>query len=474
MKSIEKTLLDRLGLALINENVSPDTPLFVAFSGGPDSTALLHIISRIAAPRAWSVRALYLDHGIRTEPERACERDHVRAIARELAVPLIEGTLSPGQVEERARREGESVEMAARRLRYDFFSHSTASRKGALILLGHNRDDQVETLLMRVFRGSGPDGLAGIPRRRGPFFRPLLDTPRSEIEGYLNEVGCCWVEDRSNGLNIYERNRLRNQIIPYLSKFYPHLDKRLLALGETSAFYARCLEEAAARDLVWKAAGNSWYLERERFRRATEAERLHALYGIISRTLPQSGEVNRKRLMQALHSDRVVSGRILFKLHGMRLRVEQERVLWEKDIVGGPKRSYLIVVKGDCTVRCGKRLLSVKTPAAGDGEGRGVAAVGCVGRVDVPIAPGEAPLLIRSRRPGDLLPLPVGKKALKKIFNEWKVPEERRMEIPILETNVGIRAVFGTAWGGKDIVIRSEGPEQASCWSFAIADTNMR
>lgn len=159
----------------------------VAVSGGPDSTALLHVLHRLAGEFQLKLHVFHMDHALRGEASAADAR-YVQTFARELGLPCTVVTLESGLL----KALGGSLQANARAVRYRELQQLAASIGATRIALGHNRDDQAETVLMRLLRGAGMRGLAGIRpvREQGgiAYIRPLLATPRKEIEGYCREA----------------------------------------------------------------------------------------------------------------------------------------------------------------------------------------------------------------------------------------------------------------------------------------------
>lgn len=194
----------------------PDGPLCVAFSGGPDSTALLHALAQLREARARGLRAMHVDHGL--HPRSAEWAEHARKFG---SVLEVEVTVLRVQVD---RGNGEGVEAAARHARYAALE--SGLREGEELLLGHHRDDQAETVLLKLLRGSGPEGMGGMRARRplgaGTLWRPLLDTPRAVLREYVERHRLPVVDDPSNADTRLSRNYLRAAILPRLTEHWPH------------------------------------------------------------------------------------------------------------------------------------------------------------------------------------------------------------------------------------------------------------
>ena len=203
--------------------LAPGNHILCAVSGGADSVCLLHWLKGRAAEQGFTLTAAHFNHRLRgAESHR--DAAFVEKLCREWKVPCVVGT---GDVSGEARRRGTGIEETARALRYDFLEE-TAERLGAgLIATAHNANDNVETMLLHLIRGSGLQGLTGIRPRRGKLIRPFLTTTRAEILAYLEAHALPHVEDSTNADTAYARNRLRHQVIPLLEELNPALISRL-------------------------------------------------------------------------------------------------------------------------------------------------------------------------------------------------------------------------------------------------------
>jgi tRNA(Ile)-lysidine synthase len=196
----------------------------VAVSGGADSMALLHALSRLAPRLGIGLEVATVDHGLRASAR--AEGELVRARARALGLPW-HGL----RVDAAAARKGRaSLQDAARRVRLGALG-ALAARRGARVALAHQADDQAETVLFRVVRGTGLLGLAGIPYRRDPFIRPLLDVSRAEISRYVARHELPFVEDPSNADPRFARARVRHRLLPLLAEENPRVREALVALA---------------------------------------------------------------------------------------------------------------------------------------------------------------------------------------------------------------------------------------------------
>ncbi len=225
-----------------------DTPVLLAFSGGADSRALLHLLAEQAAREGFRLAAAHLHHGIRGE-EADRDQAFCRVLAERYGIVLYERRVD---VPELAHAEGRSLEDAAREARYAFLQNVMQEQKIPLLVTAHHADDQAETLLFRMCRGTGADGLRGIAQVRDldkgyKLVRPLLEVTRREILKYCEEQGLEYVTDSTNADTAYARNRIRAEVIPVLEGLFEAPQRRIAALarelGEDSVYLLKASGE---------------------------------------------------------------------------------------------------------------------------------------------------------------------------------------------------------------------------------------
>jgi tRNA(Ile)-lysidine synthase len=223
---------------------APATHVCVAFSGGPDSTALLHALAQLPAARARGLRALHVDHGL--HPDSADWARHCAAFCKALNVPLTTLRVTADDTFH------EGVEAAARRARFAAFATNLGA--GEWLALAHHRDDQVETVLLKLLRGAGPEGLGGMrtlrPFAQGYLWRPLLETPRTVICKYLMEHDLQSINDPANSNPHYLRNQLRHTVLPRLREHWPHADAAVLHTAQLCRAAAEYITAAASAALA--------------------------------------------------------------------------------------------------------------------------------------------------------------------------------------------------------------------------------
>lgn len=231
----------------------------VAVSGGADSMALLHGLITLQKEGMADLKYLHvahLNHKLRAADSEA-DAEFVQTQGRQLGLKV---SLGQADVAELARQSGESIESAARQARYEFLQKTAHAENCQKIALGHTADDNAETIMHRIVRGTGIRGLAGMPAmREAPaqpgkhplqLVRPLLSVRRTEIERFVEEKGIPYREDRSNFSPAYTRNRIRHELLPILKEqFNPRVYEALLRLGQTAEWMSEILSVDAAAAL---------------------------------------------------------------------------------------------------------------------------------------------------------------------------------------------------------------------------------
>ena len=203
--------------------------ILVAVSGGPDSLALLHGLHRVAPRLGIAIEAATVNHGLR--PEALVEAEGVAGLCAGLGVPCHILAVDV------ARQRGPHVSLqdAARRARLAALQACAEGRDCRAVALGHTADDQAETILFRIVRGTGVRGLTGIPYRRGPLIRPLLDVRRAQVLAYLRRRGVTFVEDPANRDPRHTRSRVRHEWLPFLARENPRIVEALLGLADEAS-----------------------------------------------------------------------------------------------------------------------------------------------------------------------------------------------------------------------------------------------
>ena len=376
--------------------------LLCAVSGGRDSVCLLHYLANLAPGRGFSVAAAHLNHKMRPEAQR--DEDFVRTLCRKLDVPFYTEAVP---VYETAEQWGLGVEETGRRLRYDFLQRTADTIGAERIATAHHAQDQAETVLLNLLRGTGPEGLAGIPPVRGRIVRPLLQTSRREIEDYLAEHRLAHVEDSTNQDTHYARNRLRRELWPQLETINPALTRSIGRTAEILRSENTYLDTLAADYLPQSGTA----LETARLLSAPEALRPRILRLLLQR-LPGG-----KRDVGAVHIDALLAL-----------------------AVGGGT----LDLPGEMQAVCRGGQLRLTMRAAAPPEMTLKPGVNHWGDYDITLRGGEdVRVIVRSWRGNDRLTTGRGSRSLKRLFLDAGIPAEDRNRIPVVCVNGAVRAVYG-------------------------------
>lgn len=249
----------------------PQRPLHVGYSGGADSTALLHLLHGIAPVRAAGLRAIHVHHGL--SPHADDWAEHCRRFCESLDVPL---TVLHAEVR---RDAGEGLEAAARKARHTAFGDAIGDDE--ILATAHHREDQAETFLLRALRASGPDALGAMrPLRRFGrcwLWRPLLGVPRSALLAHAEQAGLAWIEDPSNEDTDLDRNFLRHRVLPLLRERWPQADAAFALSAALCAEAGNLLDKEDAAALAQARSADPHALRVDRLASLPAARRARVL-----------------------------------------------------------------------------------------------------------------------------------------------------------------------------------------------------
>lgn len=418
--------------------------ILVACSGGPDSLALLELLWRLSSRYELRVAAAHFEHGIRGEVSKA-DADFVTTFCRERGIPVYVGA---GDVPAEAALSGDSLEQTARRLRYAFLEATREAQQLQLLATAHHADDQAETVLMRILRGTGPDGLAAIRPRSGTdghIIRPFLCLTKAEIQQWCARQKLQPRFDSTNALPDCTRNRLRLELLPQIRRDYnPEVSRGLCQLAEVAADEADYLERQA--DICWH---DEQYVRHDGVLALSQA-------GIAS----QHPALQRRMLRRFW---RTVTGtaRDLGFVHVELLRqlIMTGQTGSRQQLPGGFSAwldyGWLTCRRGPSEASLPAGDMAVPLQAAGQTAFGDICLTArCLDAADVPARSGSnmfffdpsnvpRPLVLRYRQPGDWIALPAGRKKLKALFIDDKVPRIERDRWPLLAAGQEILWVIG-------------------------------
>ena len=465
--------------ALEDAGLARGSLLVVAVSGGPDSLALLHALHSLTPDLAVRLHGAHLDHGLRGAASDA----DARFVAAEFRRLGLANTCERADVAAYRRERKLSLEEAARDIRYAFLARVAERQGGDTVALGHTADDQAETVLMRLLRGTGLTGLRGMSALSWRDYaggsvalvRPLLGVTRSEVVAYCRELGLAPREDASNVSTDILRNRVRLELIPHLESYNPSVRRALLRLARTSARDLAYVEEQvdASMAAVASRTADGVALDRGAFTRLHPAIQAHTL----RRAFAMCRGSNRD--LEQYHVDamaRLIRGRAGTSLHlpgGVRFVVGYERALLSL----GPRDScpfpplegcHGLTIPGESwagTWSVSATFAEETGPHETERPRRLADGPPFVSRLDATNV-GTSPWL-RARVPGERFQ-PLGMSHTKKLQDfmvDEKIPREWRDRVPLLVAPRGVAWVAGcrvAEWarprqgGGRQFEVRIE------------------
>lgn len=396
------------------------TPVLCAVSGGMDSMCLLHLLSAWGRERNLTVTAAHFNHQLRgAESDR--DESFVRRWCAEQNIPFVSGC---GDVRAYATAEGRSLEEAARSLRYAFLEEQRRERNCVWILTAHHADDNAETMLLNLLRGTGLRGLAGIPEKRGCIVRPFLQITREELRDYAAAHEIPYVEDTTNALDDAARNVLRHKVLPVLRELNPRAVEnmsRTAALLKQDEEALTCLAEQLAAGCCTEEHGIS--MDAQLCRQAEQAVLSRCIRAVLSRV---SG---REKDLSSVHVEAVCAlvhsapGKEVSLPYGMTARRTEEALLVCRD--EDPPESVGIQVGQ--TVSFGRWRVSLTRC----GGGRAVS------------LPENAALTVTAWHRDDRMHLPGsrGERSFKRLCADRGIPPAERDLLPVLRVNGRCAAV---------------------------------
>ncbi|MGD0957873.1 MAG: tRNA lysidine(34) synthetase TilS [Candidatus Acidiferrales bacterium] len=464
------TPLEQLALKSIQgmRMLAPGDRMGVAVSGGGDSVALLRMLESLRDALGITLVVVHFDHGLRGAESEA-DAQFVAELARERGLELI---LECADVAAAAASHKWNLEEAARRLRYAFFERIVSEGRATRVAVAHTADDQAETVLAHLLRGTGPAGLAGIYPIAGTVVRPLLGHRRDDLRKYLRELGQTWREDATNLDLRRSRAKIREQLLPLLERdFSPFVVSRLARLArlsrEEERFWTALVEDRfrllvrtadgtfaiRIRDLLAPLDFSAGALGEESARGSERPAALRALTERLIRQLYRDLRGDRRgltaeRVEQVIHlASESTSGRSVELPGGIRVERSFDELIFSRTLqekrttrareTGAQSDAYQYFVElpanGAATVSVPELqsrfcLKVIDWSARERDTKRGIAAL------DADLL--RAPLILRNWRPGDAY-RPRGRRQaqkLKRMFLAGRIPSRERAYWPVLES----------------------------------------
>ena len=394
----------------------------VGVSGGADSVCLLLLLCELKQEYDLELCAVHINHGIRREAFK--DQEFVENLCRRRKVPWI--TFSE-DVKGIAEKQSMSLEEAGRMIRYRCFRKVLDMHGGGKIAVAHHQNDQAETMLYRMSRGTGIQGLKGMEAVRADVIRPLLCLKKEEILAYLKEKGQDWMEDASNEDNTFARNKIRNQVIPALTKVNARAVEHIVSLSEEIEEWSRYLEEQLSE--AWKACvkqeGKGSLIDTGRFLEEPEPIRRLLAKQVIEQT------AGRKKDIEKVHIQSFCD--LAFRETGKSIDLPY-------GLIGRKTYGGLLVEEKQTRAETGTagQLVLTETDRYEKKEKKDFTKIIDYDKIDKDIQ-------LRYRKPGDFFVFSKdGKsKSLSRFFIDQKIPREERDRIPLAADGSRIIWIIG-------------------------------
>ncbi|MFA9424089.1 MAG: tRNA lysidine(34) synthetase TilS, partial [Sedimentibacter sp.] len=416
-----------------NSLISPGDNILIGLSGGPDSVFLFHNLRKLQEELHFNLYASHINHMYRGKAAEHDE-DFVRSLCREYGIQLF---VKRKNATEYAKELKVTEEEAGRILRYNFFRENLNEVGGGKIAIAHNLNDQAETVLQRIIRGSGIDGLSAMSFIKDDLIRPMLNVPRLEIEKYLKDNHFEFCIDITNTQAIYGRNKIRLNLIPYLEKdFNPNIQNSLYRMSETMERDKKIIEKYV------KLKFNEALIERTEKRVVLNLNKLKQMdEGEIGRIIRLTIEQLKGNTVnvEMKHIDYAIefvkngkTGKKIDLSEGFTIEISYDNFIINKIVEKIPNFKYNIVVNSTVNIsEVGKTLFCkvMDVSSFNRGDKNSIS-------LDYDLIKGN--LIVRNRNSGDVI-VPcgaTGSKKIKDIFIDMKIPaEERDSKLIIADDN---------------------------------------
>lgn len=428
-------MLESAYMTIIRYNMlSKNDSVIVGVSGGPDSMALLHFLYTLSDEFSLKIHVAHLNHMLRGK-ESDEDTEYVKEYCRKLNIPC---TVRYVDINALSKEYGLSSEEAGRRARYGFFMDLARETGATKIALAHNLNDQAETVLMRVMRGTGLDGLCGIkPVRDGLYIRPLIHTIRSEIEEYCRKNGIIPRIDSTNLKPVYARNKVRIQLIPYIKEnFNVNIEHSLSSmvelLGEDNDFISSYAENAYNKISTLRDGGVC--LDIKHLKELHIAIERRVLRKAVEEVKGNLTEIESKHIELITHMlNEGSTGAAVELPGGVKARISYDALQIVKEDKSTNKRfCHSLAIPGRSYIPEINGIIEAEIIDADLGYNDSGRYVKCFDYGKIKDA-----LSIRSRNEGDyIVPLGMkGRKKIKELFIDCKIPKYERDSIPLISIN---------------------------------------
>lgn len=430
-----------------NNLINPGDKILLAVSGGPDSTALLYAMFALKNVFSIKITVAHLEHGLRGESSLG-DQLFVKKIAENLEVDFYSKNVNVID----ARKSGESIEEACRRVRYHFF-FDTLQRFGFdKIATGHTLDDNIETIIYRFLSGTGPSGIAGIHPKNACIIHPLLGCKKEEIVDYLKREKLDSRTDETNIDTAIIRNKIRLEIVPRLKSVNANFKSHILNLGniiKNENEFLTNLTESIISSMVVKEAEDIIIIKYDKFFSLHKAIKRRIVILLVKKLTDSDSFIKKNyvsfKTVDNISINDIIGNKILYCNDLFMIKKEYDNLIFQKSVVKPVNKKYLYNVN------------SIKEITIEEIEKKVVFSIEEnisffeLNKLYFDFDKLVFPLTIRNRKDGDRIRLlNLGTKKLKTIFINDRVPGEQRQTVPIVAAKNEIIGIFSSFYGKKN------------------------
>lgn len=409
--------------------------IVLGLSGGPDSVCLLHVLKQLEEEYDISIYAAHLNHQIRGI-EAQKDVMYISQLCDSLGVKFFVKSIN---VPEYCKKHGLSIEEGARKLRYEMFYEIKQKTKSNKIAIGHNLNDQAETILMRMMRGTGLQGLKGIEYKRDEtIIRPILDIERSSIEAYCEKYNLNPRIDSTNLENIYTRNKIRLDLIPYMQEnFNASVIESICRMGNNLKLDNDYIEQEGSKKFkeVSKLNNNeSVEIILDKYIHLHKAIKSRIIRNSIKYILGDTNFVDQKHIEDVLdleNEDKINKKLVLPR--GLFVYRNNDNILFTNEEITYEDVQFNYKVPKDGVIKIKQTGVFIETKTMSIERFKSMKADKSSKGFDLDKFKGG--IIVRNRESGDKIKLSGGSKKLKSLFIDLKIPREERSKIPVLVDN---------------------------------------
>ncbi len=421
----------------------------IALSGGPDSLSLLYIFNEIRFEYNLDLSVAYIQHTIRDVEISEKETKFIKDIADKLNVKLYSKICEKNFIINRAKLDKDSIENSARKIRYDFFDKVKRENSIDFFVTGHNKDENYETILMRLFQGSSVLSLSGIPDMRDYFIRPFLKVKKSDIIEFLKVNNLDFIVDKSNDDNSMYRNMIRNRVIPKIRESVEFFDDGLDSFIKKVNLLSDAIEIDYNKYIYEDS--EKIYINILEIKELKKFYQIELIYFIFNKL-----EINERI------SYKFVENILNFNFNRLKLKnidifLDRDRLCFFKDV--DIITDYVIDVSKEGCYKIGETILevSIKDDIPNDSS------------LWFDLDKIEAPIFIRNYRKGDFIDNPKGVIRVSKVLKNWNLNKEIKKNVPILCDFSGIIGILGEAVNCKNkISYKQYTQKKCRCYILSV------